>query len=76
MRLFSQTSAALALFTTLASASPFVGNELLPLKRATQALEQVLDFGPNTSETKMYIYGQHLCLFVYLFIPLEIGYLP
>lgn len=59
MKFLGQISTALALLGCGVIASP-VFDELMapstPLKRASQALQQVTNFGANTSGTKMYIY--------------------
>jgi len=59
MKLLNQLSAAVALLGSAVMAHP-VSDELVettaPLKRAQAALQQVTNFGPNTSNTKMYIY--------------------
>ena len=59
MKFLSQVSAALALMGSSVLAHP-VWDELMeptsPLKRAQAALSQVTNFGPNSSNAKMYIY--------------------
>lgn len=59
MKFLSQVLAALALVGSSVIAHP-VFDELMepatPLKRAQAALARVNDFGPNSSNTKMYIY--------------------
>lgn len=59
MKILSQIPTALALLACGTTALP-VFDELMapstPLKRAAQALQQVTNFGANTSGTKMYIY--------------------
>ncbi len=59
MKFLSTTSLAAVLGSLAAQASP-VFDELVtptaPLRRASQALAQVSDFGANASKTKMYIY--------------------
>lgn len=60
MKFLSSVSAGLALLVTGAVAAPSAFDELMmptaPLKRASQALTQVSNFGSNPSGTRMYIY--------------------
>ena len=59
MKFLSSVSAGLALLASGVVAAPAFDELMMPsgpLKRASQALRQVTDFGANTSKTKMYIY--------------------
>lgn len=59
MKLLSSVSAGLALLASGALAAPAFDELMVPnapIKRASQALRQVTNFGSNPSGTKMYIY--------------------